>query len=70
MTLNFVNKYLFNVVFIRYKIIVLAEDSTEAYNFILEDRAAKRLTRKTVTKMLAENKMVNLQMNTFCIFVY
>ncbi|KAK1367830.1 hypothetical protein POM88_034839 [Heracleum sosnowskyi] len=41
----------------KYKIVVLAKDSTEAYNFILTDRAARRLIRKTVTKMLAENEM-------------
>ncbi|KAK1358475.1 hypothetical protein POM88_051731 [Heracleum sosnowskyi] len=41
----------------RYKIIVLAGDSTEAFNFILYDRPAKRIIGQTVTKMIADNKL-------------
>lgn len=33
---------------------MLAEDSTEAFNFVLLDRAAKRLIGKTATKLIAE----------------
>ncbi|KAL1805562.1 hypothetical protein ACET3Z_028630 [Daucus carota] len=39
----------------RYRIVILAEDSTEGYNFVLLDRAAKRLLGKTATKLIAEN---------------
>ncbi|XP_074375074.1 uncharacterized protein LOC141716794 isoform X2 [Apium graveolens] len=35
----------------RYRIVILGEDSTEAYNFILMDRAAKRLLGTSTTKM-------------------
>lgn len=38
----------------RYRIVVLAEDDTEAFNFVLLDRAAKRLIGKTATKLIAE----------------
>ncbi|XP_074327802.1 uncharacterized protein LOC141665716 [Apium graveolens] len=37
----------------RYKIVILGEDSTEVLNFILMDRAVKRLMGMTVTKMIA-----------------
>ncbi|KAL1831265.1 hypothetical protein ACET3Z_000916 [Daucus carota] len=39
----------------RYRIVILAEDPTEGYNFVLLDRAAKRLLGKTATKLIAEN---------------
>ncbi|XP_074341996.1 replication factor A protein 1-like [Apium graveolens] len=38
----------------RFKIVVLAEVDTEAFNFVLYDRAVKRLLGKTVTKLMAE----------------
>ncbi|XP_074347320.1 uncharacterized protein LOC141686167 [Apium graveolens] len=38
----------------RFKLFLLAEDSTEAFNFVLYDRAAKRLVGKIVTKLIAE----------------
>ncbi|KAK1364925.1 hypothetical protein POM88_040486 [Heracleum sosnowskyi] len=38
----------------RYRIVILAEDSSEAYNFILMDRATRRLTGMTATKMQYE----------------
>ncbi|XP_017239521.1 uncharacterized protein LOC108212304 [Daucus carota subsp. sativus] len=38
----------------RYKIVVLAEDETEAFNCVLFDRAAKRIIGKTATKLIAE----------------
>ncbi|KAK1378620.1 hypothetical protein POM88_025364 [Heracleum sosnowskyi] len=40
----------------RFKIVVLAEDSTEAFNFILKDRAAKRAIGFTATKLIANKK--------------
>ena len=42
----------------RYRIVILAEDLTEAYNFVLLDRAAKRLLGKMATKLIAENSEV------------
>ncbi|KAL1808585.1 hypothetical protein ACET3Z_025575 [Daucus carota] len=47
----------------RYRIVILAEDHTEAYNFVLMDRAAKRLVGKTATKLIAEN--TNLKSTEF-----
>ena len=44
----------------RFKIVVLAGDSTEAFNFILSDRAAKRLTGQTATKMIVDSTKVHL----------
>ncbi|XP_074327620.1 replication factor A protein 1-like [Apium graveolens] len=38
----------------RFKIVFLAEDDTEAFNFVLYDRAVKRLLGKTVTNLMAE----------------
>ncbi|KAK1372448.1 hypothetical protein POM88_028641 [Heracleum sosnowskyi] len=38
----------------KYRIIVLAEDETEAFNIVLLDRAARRLIGKTATKLIAE----------------
>lgn len=38
----------------RYKIVVLATDATEAFNFILKDRAAKRLIGQTATKLISD----------------
>ncbi|XP_017245598.2 uncharacterized protein LOC108217271 [Daucus carota subsp. sativus] len=38
----------------RFRIIVLAEDETEAFNFVLFDRAVKRIVGKTATKLIAE----------------
>ncbi|XP_074357101.1 uncharacterized protein LOC141696867 [Apium graveolens] len=38
----------------RFKIVVLAEDDTEAFNLVLYDRAVKRLLDKTVTNLMAE----------------
>ncbi|XP_074377469.1 uncharacterized protein LOC141718990 [Apium graveolens] len=38
----------------KFKIDVLAEDDTKAFNFVLYDRAVKRLLGKTVTKLMAE----------------
>ncbi|KAK1396946.1 hypothetical protein POM88_006809 [Heracleum sosnowskyi] len=40
----------------RFKIVVLAEDSTEAFNFILKDRVAKRAIGFTATKLIANKK--------------
>lgn len=42
----------------RYRIVLLAEDSTEAFNFVLYDRASKRLVGKTITKLIAEGYKV------------
>ncbi|KAK1369929.1 hypothetical protein POM88_036021 [Heracleum sosnowskyi] len=39
----------------RYKIVVLAGDSTEALNFVLFDRAAKLILCESATKMLPDN---------------
>ncbi|KAK1365915.1 hypothetical protein POM88_000695 [Heracleum sosnowskyi] len=39
----------------RYRIVVLAGDSTEALNFVLFDRAAKRILSESATKMLSDN---------------
>lgn len=33
---------------------MLAEDETEAFNFVLFDRAVKRIVGKTATKLIAE----------------
>lgn len=33
---------------------ILGEDATEAFNFILLDRAAKRMFSTTATKMIAD----------------
>lgn len=41
-----------------YKIVVIAANPCEAYHFILMDRAAKRLIRKTPTKLISENEKV------------
>ncbi|KAK1387611.1 hypothetical protein POM88_015789 [Heracleum sosnowskyi] len=38
----------------RYRIAILAEDSSEAYNFILMDSATRHLTSMTATKMQSE----------------
>ncbi|KAK1361391.1 hypothetical protein POM88_045865 [Heracleum sosnowskyi] len=38
----------------KYRIIVLAEDETEAFNIVLLDRAARRLIGKTTTKLITE----------------
>ncbi|XP_074352464.1 replication factor A protein 1-like [Apium graveolens] len=38
----------------RFKIVVLAEDDTKAFNFVLYDRAVKRLLGKTVTNLMVE----------------
>ncbi|KAK1389241.1 hypothetical protein POM88_017419 [Heracleum sosnowskyi] len=38
----------------KYRIIVLAEDETEAFNIVLLDRAARRLIGKTATKLIAQ----------------
>ncbi|KAK1364446.1 hypothetical protein POM88_040007 [Heracleum sosnowskyi] len=38
----------------KYRIVVLAEDDTEAFNVVLLDRTAKRIIGKTVTKLMAE----------------
>ncbi|KAK1355038.1 hypothetical protein POM88_048294 [Heracleum sosnowskyi] len=39
----------------RYRIVVLAGDSTEALNLVLFDRAAKRILSESATKMLSDN---------------
>lgn len=39
----------------RFKIVVLAEDSTEAFNFILKDRAARRVVGMTATKLISDS---------------
>ena len=44
----------------RYKFLVLASDSTKAFDFLLLDRAAKRMIGKTATKLLSENLKVFL----------
>jgi hypothetical protein len=53
----------------RYKIIVLARDSTDAFNFVLSDRAARRLLGQYATTMIAENTHVccNLRHFLHCI---
>ncbi|KAL1811624.1 hypothetical protein ACET3Z_021689 [Daucus carota] len=38
----------------RFRIVILGEDSDEAYNFILMDRAGRRLIGTTATKMLSD----------------
>lgn len=50
---------MFLLLFFRYRIVVLAEDETEAYNFVLLDRAAKRIIGKTATKLIADNIQVS-----------
>lgn len=42
----------------KYKIVVLAEDSTESFNFILKDKAAKRVIGRTATNLIAETRKV------------
>ncbi|WOG93587.1 hypothetical protein DCAR_0312873 [Daucus carota subsp. sativus] len=37
----------------RYRILILGEDSTKAYKFVLTDRAAKRLIGSSATKLIA-----------------
>lgn len=37
----------------RYRIVILGEDSTEAYNFILKDRAGRRMVGTSATKLQA-----------------
>lgn len=37
---------------------MLAADDSEAYNFVLLDRAVKRLIGQTATKMIADNPQV------------
>lgn len=37
---------------------MLAADETEAYNFVLVDRAVKRIVGQTATKMIADNPKV------------
>ncbi|XP_017252402.2 uncharacterized protein LOC108222925 [Daucus carota subsp. sativus] len=39
----------------RYKIVVLAGDETEALNFVLLDRAARRIVGQTATKLISDN---------------
>ncbi|XP_074371051.1 uncharacterized protein LOC141712131 [Apium graveolens] len=39
----------------RYKIVVLAGDSNEAFNFVLMDKAVKRMVGQTATKMILDN---------------
>lgn len=41
-------------IIIKYRIVVLAEDNTEAFNIVLLDRAVKRMIGKTTTKLIAE----------------
>ncbi|XP_017250648.1 uncharacterized protein LOC108221270 [Daucus carota subsp. sativus] len=38
----------------RYRVVVLGEDSTEAYNFVLMDRAVKRKVGISATKMISD----------------
>ncbi|KAK1389865.1 hypothetical protein POM88_018043 [Heracleum sosnowskyi] len=38
----------------KYKIVVLAGDSTEAFNFVLADKAARRLIGQTATKLISD----------------
>nr|XP_017228930.1 PREDICTED: uncharacterized protein LOC108204139 [Daucus carota subsp. sativus] len=49
---------------IRYRIVILGEDSTEAYNFVLLDRAAKRMIGTTATKLISD-KFKDLTTNEF-----
>ncbi|XP_063941227.1 uncharacterized protein LOC108204139 [Daucus carota subsp. sativus] len=48
----------------RYRIVILGEDSTEAYNFVLLDRAAKRMIGTTATKLISD-KFKDLTTNEF-----
>lgn len=41
-------------IIIKYRIVVLAEDNTEAFNIVLLDRAVKRMIGKTTKKLIAE----------------
>lgn len=42
---------------------ILGEDSTEAYNFILMDRAVKRMIGMTATKKISDMKKVETHRN-------
>ncbi|XP_074348977.1 uncharacterized protein LOC141688195 [Apium graveolens] len=39
----------------RYKIVVLASDSNEAFNFVLMDKPVKHMVGQTTTKMILDN---------------
>ncbi|WOG82309.1 hypothetical protein DCAR_0101472 [Daucus carota subsp. sativus] len=45
---------------LRYKIVVLAGDETEALNFVLLDRPASRIVEQTTTKLISDNLQVAL----------
>ncbi|XP_074326660.1 uncharacterized protein LOC141664601 [Apium graveolens] len=52
----------------RFKIVILAEDATGVFNFMLYDRSVKRLLGKTVTKLMEEGYKVNITKNIPNIF--
>ncbi|XP_074351789.1 uncharacterized protein LOC141690933 [Apium graveolens] len=47
--------YIMPVPMKRYKIVVLAGDSNEAFNFVLMDKPVKRMVGQTATKMILDN---------------
>ncbi|XP_017233287.2 uncharacterized protein LOC108207343 [Daucus carota subsp. sativus] len=48
----------------RYRVVILGEDTTEAYNFVLMDRGVKRMLGVTATKMISD-KLRNQTANDF-----
>lgn len=48
-------------VYLRYKVVVLAGDETEALNFVLLDRPASRIVEQTTTKLISDNLQVGVQ---------
>lgn len=55
----------------RFGIVVIAGDETEAYNFVLMDRAVKRIIGQTATKMIADNpKVTNSYIKSSCSMVH
>ncbi|XP_074356667.1 uncharacterized protein LOC141696422 [Apium graveolens] len=47
--------YIMSVPVKRYKIVILAGDSNEAFNFVLMDKPVKRMVGQTATKMILDN---------------
>ena len=46
---------------LRYKIVDLAGDETEALNFVLLDRPASQIVEQTTTKLISDNLQVGVQ---------
>lgn len=60
--------YLNLYLYCRFRVVLLAEDRTEAFNFVLLDRAAKRLVGRTATKLIAEGNEVFSKFTPFDLF--